>query len=109
MKDDFCLNGGYAGDSAWREWFAMCAVERCGAASIASFLDRFPSALANCRTRSASVYATGTSNLCMKAMSSSSYPPVGSTQTVALAFLAKSKRVRYADQNSAELAEWCAK
>ena len=33
MKDDFCLNGGYAGDSAWREWFAMCAVERCGAAS----------------------------------------------------------------------------
>ena len=33
MKDDFCLNRGYAGDSAWREWFAMCAVERCGAAS----------------------------------------------------------------------------
>ena len=33
MKDEFCLKGSYAGDSAWREWFAMCAVERCSAAS----------------------------------------------------------------------------
>ena len=33
MKDEYCLNGNYAGDSAWREWFAMCAVERCSAAN----------------------------------------------------------------------------
>jgi len=33
MKDEFCLNGNYAGDSAWREWFAMCAVGRCSAAN----------------------------------------------------------------------------
>ena len=30
MKDDNNLKGGYAGDAAWREWFAMCAVARCG-------------------------------------------------------------------------------
>ena len=33
MKDEYCLNGNYAGDSAWREWFAMCAVGRCSAAN----------------------------------------------------------------------------
>ena len=30
MEDDFRLNGIYAGDAAWREWFAVCAVSRCG-------------------------------------------------------------------------------
>lgn len=30
MKDDSGQNGSYAGDAAWREWFAMCAVARCG-------------------------------------------------------------------------------
>lgn len=30
MKDSSRLNGNYAGDAAWREWFAMCAVSRCG-------------------------------------------------------------------------------
>ena len=29
MKDELRLNGNYAGDSAWREWFALCAVGRC--------------------------------------------------------------------------------
>ena len=33
MNDESCLNGNYAGDSAWREWFAMCAVDRCGGAN----------------------------------------------------------------------------
>lgn len=30
MNDDYSLNSSYAGDAAWGEWFAMCAVERCG-------------------------------------------------------------------------------
>ena len=30
MRDDSMLNGNYAGDAAWREWFAVCAVARCG-------------------------------------------------------------------------------
>ena len=30
MKGDNGLKGGYAGDAAWREWFEMCAVARCG-------------------------------------------------------------------------------
>ena len=30
MEDDIRLNGIYAGDAAWKEWFEKCAVVRCG-------------------------------------------------------------------------------
>ena len=33
MKDELRLNGNYAGDSAWKEWFALCAVGRCSGES----------------------------------------------------------------------------
>ena len=41
MKDDSRLNGSYAGDAAWREWFAMCAVSRCSEATAARRLVEF--------------------------------------------------------------------
>ena len=47
----------------------LSAKREMSAASIVSFFDRHPSALANCRTRRALAYATRTSNLCRKAIS----------------------------------------
>ncbi len=45
MKDDSRLNGNYAGDAAWREWFAMCAVARCGEESAARLRAQVSSAM----------------------------------------------------------------
>ncbi len=45
MNDDYSLNGSYAGDAAWREWFAMCAVERCAAKSEARLRSQVSSSM----------------------------------------------------------------
>ena len=45
MKDDSRLNGNYAGDAAWREWFAMCAVSRCSEATAARLRAQVASAM----------------------------------------------------------------
>ena len=45
MKDDFGMNGSYAGDAAWKEWFAMCAVARCGEEAAARLRAQVSSAM----------------------------------------------------------------
>ena len=45
MGDDFTLNGLYAGDAAWKEWFEKCAVSRCGESASARLRAQVSSAM----------------------------------------------------------------
>ena len=45
MGDDFTLNGLYAGDAAWKEWFEKCAVSRCGESASARLCAQVSSAM----------------------------------------------------------------
>lgn len=45
MKGNSGNNGNYAGDAAWREWFAKCAVSRCGSKAAARLRAQVSSAM----------------------------------------------------------------